>query len=144
MTIPNYIRRTWHHMRHRCYNPNYQTYKWYGARGIKMCDRWLNNCEAFYEDVGDRPSDKHSIDRIDNDGDYTPDNCRWCTQDQQIRNKRGINMITHNGETKCLTDWAKDIGIHPTALVARLRRHSVEVAVTTPKQRHHIKRSPHA
>lgn len=74
-------------MRERCNNPKAQRYNYYGARGIRVCERW-GSFELFIQDMGRRPSPKHSIDRIDNDGNYEPGNCRWATQDQQIKNSR--------------------------------------------------------
>lgn len=142
MTIPRYIRNAWNHMKHRCYNKRYQNYKWYGARGIRMCDRWRDSCEAFYEDIGDRPSTDHSLDRIDNNGHYTPENCRWATQSQQVRNSRLANNLTVDGVTKCISQWADEIGISTAALRQRIRRHGVEIAILSPKCRsrgEHIK-----
>ena len=77
---------TWKKIRQRCYNPNNQDYKHYGGRGIKVCDRWKNSFEAFYQDMGPRPKG-HLIDRKDNDGNYEPDNCRWVTITESNRNK---------------------------------------------------------
>lgn len=79
--------KTWHMMVQRCTNPNNDGYGDYGGRGIKVCDRWLN-FEDFYADMGDRPSLKYSLDRIDNNGNYEPSNCRWATQTDQSRNQR--------------------------------------------------------
>lgn len=81
--------RCWQSIRDRCYNKSFANYKHYGGRGIKVCDRWLESFENFYEDMGDKPSKKHSIDRINNDGNYHPDNCRWATDYEQAINKRG-------------------------------------------------------
>lgn len=82
----------------RCYNNKNRSYSNYGGRGIKICDRWLNSFEKFYSDMGKRPTSRHSIDRIDNDGDYCPENCRWATVTQQNnnrRNKRSLYIVYH-------------------------------------------------
>lgn len=80
--------RAWQNMKHRCYNPNHASYKNYGARGIKVCDEWMHDFTAFYRELGPRPSDNHSIDRIDNDGHYEPGNVRWATRTMQQYNRR--------------------------------------------------------
>lgn len=83
---------SWHGMKQRCLNPNHDGYKNYGGRGIKICERWINSFENFLEDMGERPSRKYQLNRIDNDGDYTPKNCEWVTAKKQIRNSKSAKL----------------------------------------------------
>jgi hypothetical protein len=109
-------------MKNRTTNPNYVNYHRYGGRGIVVCDRWLNDFMAFYEDMGPRPSPKHSIERLNNDGPYSKENCVWATMKEQTRNRRMNVFVTYKGETKCIADWAEYFGISRQRLSAMLRR----------------------
>lgn len=95
----------------RCTNTGRNESRNYVARGIGICERWRNSFTAFLEDMGPRPSPKHSVERIDNDREYCPDNCKWATRDVQSRNTRRTKLITHDGVTLCMKDWAKRIGM---------------------------------
>ena len=112
---------TWTAMKTRCLNPNASNYHLYGSRGITICPEWIDSFEAFYADMGPRPSPDYSIDRIDNDGPYSPDNCRWATQQEQRRNSRQNVMLTYNGRTMCVVAWAEQLGLGCDAIRYRLR-----------------------
>ena len=121
----------WEKIIQRCTNPSATKYCDYGGRGIAVCDRW-RLFENFYSDMGECPEGKE-IERKDNDGNYEPGNCRWATRYEQTRNTRRNNMLTHDGVTLCVTDWAARLGVHFTTLTARLRNGwSVADTVTTP------------
>jgi hypothetical protein len=129
---PTYI--AWMAMKSRCGKPGDKSYADYAGRGITVCDRWLNSFQNFVADMGERPSPKHSIDRINNEGNYEPTNCRWATQAEQQRNRRDNVWITIDGVTKCIADWAKEMGINHQNISWRMRSMgwSGERAVLTP------------
>lgn len=113
---------SWKSLKSRCFNINDQAYQYYGGRGITVCDRWMNSFENFYKDMGPAPSGEHSIDRIDNDGDYEPNNCRWVTYKEQNRNTRGNRMVKIGDVFKSLAEWAEDVGGNYHAIRMRLIR----------------------
>jgi hypothetical protein len=130
---PDYNR--WMHMLRRCHNPRNARYSLYGGRGIAVCDRWRgpDGFLNYIADMGPRPSPKHTVDRVDNDGPYSPENCRWATQSQQCRNRRDSRNITFNGETLNIMEWAERLGMHHMTLRRRLETWSVEKAFTIPR-----------
>ena len=107
-------------MKQRCYNENNKNYHRYGGRGIKVCDRWLESIKNFVEDMGYAPSEDYSIDRIDNDGDYEPNNCRWVTSKEQANNKSNSTKITINGTTKTLAQWCEERRLNYSKISSRL------------------------
>lgn len=117
----------WCQIKQRCYDTNHISYHNYGGRGIKVCDRWAHSFENFLEDMGEKPSSKHSIDRIDNNADYSPENCRWATKKVQLRNKRNNRLMTFNGQTKTLVEWSEETGIHPQLIRQRIDRDQLSI-----------------
>ena len=113
--------KAWLQMRQRCYQPTAVRYARYGGRGIKVCDRWRNDFAAFLADIGAKPSPKHSVDRIDSNADYTPENCRWATAKEQARNKSTTKFLTLNGETRCMVEWAERLGWTYSTLLHRVQ-----------------------
>jgi hypothetical protein len=131
-------------MNSRCNNPNNPQYHDYGGRGIRVCDRWGgdNGFANFIADIGRRPSNKHSIERIDNDGNYEPDNCRWATRSEQQRNRRVNRLLTYNGHTMCVAELADHLGISHAVIRSRLAQGwTVEEIFAIPRHKHrrHVK-----
>lgn len=134
--------KVWYGMIQRCHNPNDSAFVNYGGRGISVCDRWRHSFQNFASDMGNRPTPKHSIDRIDNGKNYCPENCRWATKKEQCRNKRTNRYLTINGETKILQEWADQYGVRSCLLTIRLKRGwPPEKAVTTPAMAHPRRKS---
>lgn len=115
----------------RCYNKNTRDYRRYGARGVTICDRWLDNFDNFLADMGIRPPN-HTLERVDNNGPYSPENCIWASRKAQGLNKENTLKITYNGETKTIREWADATGIDYWTLKARVKRlgYSAEEALT--------------
>lgn len=111
----------WCGMKDRCYNENNERYSYYGGRGIKICDRWLESFENFVKDMPPIPGPKYSIDRINNDGNYEKGNCRWATAKQQANNKSNNHLLTYKGQTKNVQEWAGFLGINRLTIKSRIK-----------------------
>lgn len=123
----------WASMKQRCHNPNSDDYKHYGARGIRVCERWANSFAAFLEDMGERPSQSHTLERVDNNRGYEPGNVRWATWTDQQRNKRSNVLLTYRGKTQTMAAWAEQSGIPYSAMQSRRARGwSAEEIIETP------------
>jgi len=111
----------WNTMKSRCLNPKCKKYPNYGGRGIRVCEKWMK-FDNFYKDMGARPTRKHTIERIDTNGDYEPSNCKWSTNSENCRNKRNNVLVTHEGRTQCVKAWSEELGIPYARLQARIKR----------------------
>jgi hypothetical protein len=123
----------WKSMIGRCNNPAFSSYKIYGARGIKVCKRW-HDFSAFIEDMPEKPTPKHSLERVDNSAGYEPGNVIWATRYEQVRNTRRNVFLELDGERLCLKDWASRAGISPTAFKARVKKHGLRKALWMKKK----------
>ena len=118
-------------MINRCTRPSDESYRFYGAKGITVYDPWLKDFQTFLADMGEPPSEVHTIERKDSKGNYTPENCVWATMKEQQNNRSNNVHLTYNGETLTLSQWADRIGINRKTLQFRLRRGwSIERALT--------------
>ena len=132
----------WNAMLSRCYRPNSNGYQNYGGRGIIVCERWKGSFSDFLSDMGPRPSDRHSLDRINNNGNYEPGNCRWSTKVEQGMNRRTNHIVTLNGVAMPLTMATHKTGTPIERLRSRLRRGwdvSVAVSVDARQGRRYAK-----
>lgn len=124
----------WIKMRGRCHNKEDKAYKWYGGRGIAVCDRWFNSFDNFLLDMGVRPSTKHSLDRIDNSGGYSPENCRWATWVEQARNRTNNVYVNYNGEVYKLVELCELLGVNYKLAIGRVTRGwDIEKSLFHPK-----------
>lgn len=129
---PTYI--AWQKMKNRCTNPNYYGYKHWGGRGIKICERW-NDFLLFLEDMGEKPTGT-SLDRIDNNGDYEPGNCRWASRKEQNRNTSRTRTVVVFGVAKSASEWAEETVISVHTIYSRLQRgYSPEEAIMNTDHR---------
>jgi hypothetical protein len=117
-------------MKQRCLNPKNPSFYRYGQRGIKVCDRWLHSFENFVEDLGIAPKGL-TIERIDNNGNYCKENCRWITNEEQALNRSTNKYITHNGETLGICEWAKRLGGSVSLVTYRLKNGWNPIAAIT-------------
>ena len=123
-------------MKRRCYSPQNVMYHRYGARNISVCDEWRNSFEAFFIwALKNGYSDNLTLDRIDTDKDYCPENCRWTTYKEQANNKRNNRFVEYDGRRQTIAQWAEEIGMDYNALLYRLTRFSIEKAFTMPRLR---------
>lgn len=127
--------RIWNAMKNRCYLKSHHAYSCYGARGITVCAEWKDDFEAFYDwAISNGYSEELTIDRIDNNGSYSPENCKWSTREEQVNNRRSCVLITYNGETKNLMQWCKLLNL-PYKLIHQrmhLKNISFEEAISIP------------
>lgn len=131
---------SWCLMKNRCLCSSASGYVYYGGRGIKVCERWLNSFPNFLVDMGRKPTPQHSLDRYpDKDGDYEPGNCRWATRSEQSDNTRLTRLITFQGETLSIKAWSRRVGIPYNALYWRIEQGwLVEKAMTQPSRASHV------
>jgi hypothetical protein len=110
----------------RCHDLNCKGYLNYGARGVTVCQRWRDSFWFFVADVGDKPSSLHSIDRLDNNLGYSPENCKWATKIEQSNNRRNNHYLTLDGVKKTVAEWERSLGFNKGVLKARLRYRATE------------------
>lgn len=125
--------RAWADMKQRCFNKKHKSYDKYGGRGIIVCDRWKNSFAEFLRDMGPKPSPRLSIDRIENNGNYEPGNCRWANTPTQLRNRRNNVFLEWNGERLCVKDWSSRTGLSTNTIQKRIDLGwQPEAILTTP------------
>jgi hypothetical protein len=131
------VYRTWKAIRQRCHNPSSKDFPKYGARGIRVCKKWINSFKAFFEDMGHPPSPLHSIDRINGRKGYSPSNCRWATPQEQGANHLYKRLLTYKGITKTETEWCRFLGKKPGFLHMRIKYgFTIEDAIERPVRKY--------
>jgi hypothetical protein len=125
--------RIWQMMKDRCSNPNKKTYHRYGGRGIQVCERWKTSFVNFYQDMGPRP-EKKTLDRVDNDGHYCPDNCEWRTKKEQSNNRNNNAILVFEGRRQNITEWSRELGFPRNMVNSRINSlgWTVRRTLTTP------------
>ena len=127
----------WANMISRCENANRRDYRHYGGRGIRVCKDWRNSYQTFLSVVGRRPSAKHKLERINNNGNYKPGNVKWATQKEQTNNRRGNGLIEHAGLRMTASQWSEKTGLSPGTIIARLDSGwPAERILNTPARKH--------
>lgn len=115
--------RIWANIKTRCYNQRDPHFSRWGGKGVKMCEEWKNSFNSFYTwAISNGYTDKLTIDRIDNNGNYTPSNCRWVTVAEQNRNKEHVRFITYNGKRQTIGQWTKELNLGKETIRERLKR----------------------
>lgn len=126
----------YNNMKQRCYYKNYSQYKDYGGRGIQICEEWLNSYDNFYNwAINNGYNNNLTIDRINVNGNYEPNNCKWSTKQEQSYNKRNTVFITYKEKTKCLSEWAKILNVFPTTLKCYINKYGIETAFKKLKKK---------
>lgn len=119
---------TWLHMKTRCYNPNYNRYDDWGGRGIGICKEWLHDFMTFHDwAMSHGYNDNLQIDRINNDKDYSPDNCRWVDRETQCNNRRNNVYLTYKGKTQTISQWSRDLNIPEGTIRSRYYRNKTDI-----------------
>lgn len=122
------LHRIWTGMKTRCYNPAHEAFDRYGGAGITVCDEWKDSFRVFYDwAMSNGYADGLSIDRIDNSKGYCPENCRWASREEQQNNRRSNHLITYNGKTQTIKQWADELGIKRVTLQARITRYNWDI-----------------
>lgn len=132
--IRNHIRTVWNNIKNRCFDPTNRQFKCYGGRGIFLCEFWYN-FENFFNDMRPNYIPGLEIERIDNDGPYSPENCKWTDEIRQARNKRNNHIIEFKGEALAMAEWAERVGLPYTTLITRINKYGWDIAraLTTPR-----------